>query len=115
MRSAVFCAALQAKAAAPRSSVQQSAASAWQRILPKMPSKGRVKLRASRLPSQLPSPRGVALPVEAALKEASVPEEAAKLGVPEDLARTLVQACLPLTAAVQPKPEMPPPSPETVK
>ena len=106
---------LQAKAAAAQSSVQQSAASAGQRILPKVPSKGRVKLRASRLMSPLPSPRGVALPAEAALKGASVPEEAARLGVPEELARTLVQACLPLTAAVQPKPDMPPPSPDTVK
>ena len=83
--------------------------------MPHVPGKGRVKLKASRLPSRLPSPRGVAVPIEAALQGEAVPQEAAKLGLPEDLALTLMQACLPLTAAVQPKPDMPPPSPDSLR
>ena len=44
-----------------------------------------------------------------------MPKEAAELGLPEDLALTLIQACLPLTAAVQPKSDVPPPSPDTLR
>ena len=41
--------------------------------------------------------------------------EAARLGVPVALARSLVQACLPVKAAVQPQHASPPPSPNTVR
>ena len=105
----VYTTPLQAKASIPQS-MQQSAASAGQRVLPQA-----AKPKASRLPPRLPSLRGVALPMETALRGTAVPGEAAKLGVPADLAQTLALACLPLTAAVQPKPDLPPPSPNTVK
>ena len=41
--------------------------------------------------------------------------EAARLGVPVALARSLMQACLPIQAAVQPQQASPPPSPGTIR
>ena len=41
--------------------------------------------------------------------------EAARLGVPVALARSLMQACLPVKAAVQPQQASPPPSPNTIR
>ena len=41
--------------------------------------------------------------------------EAARLGVPVALARSLMQACLPVRAAVQPQQASPPPSPNTIR
>ena len=106
-------AAPQGKVAAPLTSPHQGATAGKQAALLQGPGKGRVKLRASRAPLQLPSPRNVA--AEAPLRGEAVPEEAARLGLPEELALTLAQACLPLTAAVQPKPELPPLSPRSLR
>ena len=41
--------------------------------------------------------------------------EAARLGVPVALARSLMQACLPIQAAVQPQQASPPPPPGTIR
>ena len=41
--------------------------------------------------------------------------EAVRLGVPVALARSLMQACLPIQAAVQPQQASPPPSPNTIR
>ena len=54
---------------------------------------------------------GEALPVLGS----PVPAEAARLGLPVDLARSLAQAFLPMKAAVLPERNTPPPSPETLR
>lgn len=79
--------------------------------------KGRTKQQASRIAvrSPDPSPRGPAVPIQVPVPESEVPRRASELGVPEDLALRLVQACLPLTAAVQQKPDIPLPLPSTIR
>lgn len=55
-------------------------------------------------------------PVLARAPAPPLPEaEAARLGVPVGLVRSLMQACLPVEAAVQPQQASPPPSPSTIR
>lgn len=116
----MVCRAVQKEIAVPhRNAQQQSAPNKATRpstaAQPNAASRPGTAAARWSIPAGRPSSGSASGGHAAAARAPSVPPEAARLGVPDALALSLVQAYLPVKAAAQAQATTPPPSPDTLR